>query len=55
MQAYPTLDFSTPAQRPNYSLLDKRKIKSVLGINITDYHTSLENILENLIIRISDK
>ena len=42
----PTVDYPTPAQRPNYSLLDKSKIKKVLGITISDYQTSLEKCIE---------
>lgn len=42
----PTVDYPTPAQRPNYSLLDKSKIKKVLGITIPDYQTSLEKCIE---------
>jgi dTDP-4-dehydrorhamnose reductase len=42
----PTIDYPTPAQRPNYSLLDKGKIKKVLGLTIPDYQTSLVKCIE---------
>ena len=44
----PTIDYPTPAQRPNYSLLDKSKIKRVLGITIPDYQTSLDKCIKLL-------
>jgi dTDP-4-dehydrorhamnose reductase len=42
----PTVDYPTPAQRPNYSLLDKSKITKILGISITDCQTSLEKCIK---------
>jgi dTDP-4-dehydrorhamnose reductase len=42
-EAYPT-----PAKRPNYSVLDKEKIKSTLNISIPYWRDSLKKCLENL-------
>lgn len=39
----PTSDFPTPAKRPNYSVMDKSKIKSVLGIEIPDWRVALKH------------
>jgi len=39
----PTSSFPTPAQRPAYSVLDKSKIKSVFGVEIHPWETSLKN------------
>ena len=36
-----TTDYPTPATRPHYSVLDKSKIKSVYGIEIPHWETSL--------------
>lgn len=38
----PTKDYPTPAQRPAYSVLDKSKIKSVFGIEIDSWESSLK-------------
>ncbi|MBF6641461.1 dTDP-4-dehydrorhamnose reductase [Flavobacterium sp. J49] len=42
LQPIPTSGFPTPAKRPKFSVLDKRKIKEVFGINIQDWITSLK-------------
>lgn len=42
-EAYPT-----PAKRPNYSVLDKEKIKQTLDISIPYWRDSLKKCLENL-------
>lgn len=39
----PTSSFPTPAKRPAYSVLDKSKIKSVFGVEINTWETSLKN------------
>ncbi|WET01220.1 dTDP-4-dehydrorhamnose reductase [Flavobacterium sp. YJ01] len=40
----PTLSYPTPAKRPNFSLLDKTKIKSVYNLEIPNYKKSLRKI-----------
>ena len=42
--AIPTSEFPTPAERPKYSVLDKRKIKSTFGITIKNWQESLKSI-----------
>lgn len=39
-----TSEFPTPAKRPSYSVLDKSKIKNVLGIEIPDWKLSLQKV-----------
>ncbi|PBJ13860.1 dTDP-4-dehydrorhamnose reductase [Flavobacterium sp. ACN6] len=38
--------YPTPAKRPNFSLLDKEKIKSIYNLEIPDYKVSLKKIFE---------
>lgn len=38
----PTSAYPTPAKRPQYSLLDKSKIKAIFGVMVPDYKESLE-------------
>ncbi|VXC16500.1 dTDP-4-dehydrorhamnose reductase subunit, NAD(P)-binding, of dTDP-L-rhamnose synthase [Flavobacterium sp. 9R] len=38
----PTSAYPTPAKRPQYSLLDKSKIKATFGVMVPDYKESLE-------------
>lgn len=45
----PSSAYPTPAQRPQYSLLDKTKIKSVYGVEVPDYKVSLRKCMELLI------
>lgn len=40
----PTSAYPTPAKRPEYSVLDKSKIKSVFGIAIPDWKASLKTL-----------
>lgn len=40
----PSSAYPTPAKRPNYSLLDKTKIKSVYNLEISDFKDSLKKI-----------
>ncbi|CAM3671873.1 dTDP-4-dehydrorhamnose reductase [Flavobacterium chungbukense] len=40
----PTSSYPTPAKRPNFSLLDKTKIKSVYNLEIPNYKKSLKKI-----------
>lgn len=44
VHAIPTSSFPTSAQRPAYSVLDKTKIKSVFGVEINPWETSLKNL-----------
>ncbi len=44
----PTEDYPSPAVRPKFSILDKRKIKQTFGIQIPHWHTSLKMCLEKL-------
>jgi dTDP-4-dehydrorhamnose reductase len=37
----PSSDYPTPAKRPQYSLLDKTKIKKTFGVVVSDYKESL--------------
>lgn len=43
-----TTDYPTPATRPHYSVLDKSKIKSVYGIEIPHWETSLAECIDLL-------
>jgi dTDP-4-dehydrorhamnose reductase len=44
LQPIPTSEFPTPAKRPNYSVLDKSKIKSTFGLQIKSWKDSLKTI-----------
>lgn len=44
----PTTDFPTPAKRPHYSILSKRKIKSQFQINIPHWEQSLQYCIQKL-------
>ncbi|GIQ58575.1 NAD(P)-dependent oxidoreductase [Flavobacterium collinsii] len=40
----PSSSYSTPAKRPSFSLLDKKKIKEVYNVNVPDYKESLKKM-----------
>ncbi|PIF31383.1 dTDP-4-dehydrorhamnose reductase [Flavobacterium sp. 9] len=40
----PSVSYPTPAKRPEFSLLDKKKIKEVYNLNIRDYKDSLKKM-----------
>jgi len=40
----PTTSYPTPAKRPSYSVLDKSKIKTVFGVVVKDWESSLKLI-----------
>jgi len=44
-----SVEFPTPAKRPNYSVLDKSKIKKTFGITIPYWRESLKICIERLI------
>jgi dTDP-4-dehydrorhamnose reductase len=44
----PSDQYPTPAKRPRFSLLDKTKIKSVYGIPVPDWRSSLEICIRKL-------
>lgn len=43
-----TSDYPTPARRPHFSVLNKRKIKNAWGLEIPHWHDSLLKMLEEL-------
>ena len=45
----PTSQYPTPAKRPMYSVLDKRKIQQVFGIELKNWKESLETCIKRLI------
>jgi dTDP-4-dehydrorhamnose reductase len=44
LQLIPTNAYPTPAKRPAYSVLDKKKIKNVFEIEINSWQMSLKNM-----------
>ncbi len=42
LQPIPTSSYPTPAKRPNYSVLDKSKIKKAFGVEIKSWENSLK-------------
>lgn len=44
----PSSAYPTPAKRPQYSLLDKTKIKNTFGVLVPDYKESLSRCMELL-------
>lgn len=48
VNAIPTTQYPTPAKRPQYSLLDKTKIKAVYQISIPEWKESLKNCLRKM-------
>jgi dTDP-4-dehydrorhamnose reductase len=47
----PASNYPTPAKRPQFSLLDKGKIKKVYGVEVPDYLSSLRKCMELLIVK----
>jgi dTDP-4-dehydrorhamnose reductase len=47
LEPIPTLSFPTPAKRPNFSVLDKSKIKQVFGIEIKSWEERLKEMQTN--------
>lgn len=43
-----TAQYPTPAQRPQYSVLDKTKIQQTFGIKLKDWKASLEKCIEKM-------
>lgn len=48
LQPIPTTAYPTPAKRPAYSVLDKSRLKSVFGIQINTWQSSLTSCLNQL-------
>lgn len=44
LQPIPSINYPTPAKRPQYSVLDKSKIKEIFGLKIKNWVESLKNI-----------
>lgn len=44
LQPIPSINYPTPAKRPQYSVLDKSKIKGIFGLEIKNWVESLKNI-----------
>ncbi|MNE29010.1 dTDP-4-dehydrorhamnose reductase [compost metagenome] len=47
----PSSAYPTPAKRPQYSLLDKTKIKNTFGVIVPDYKESLKKCMELLKVK----
>jgi dTDP-4-dehydrorhamnose reductase len=47
----PSSAYPTPAKRPQYSLLDKSKIKNTFGVVVPEYKESLKKCMERLEVR----
>lgn len=43
-----TGEYPTPAKRPAYSVLDKKKVKETFGVSIPHWQDSLEKALNEL-------
>jgi len=43
-----TAEYPTPAKRPAYSVLDKRKIQETFGVQLKDWEKSLEICIKKL-------
>jgi dTDP-4-dehydrorhamnose reductase len=48
VRAIPDADYSTPARRPRYSVLDKRQTVAALGYAPPHWRVSLRNMLDEL-------
>lgn len=44
LEPIPTTSFPTPAKRPNYSVLDKSKIKNIFGVEVKYWENSLKSM-----------
>ena len=47
----PTSQYPTPAKRPHYSLLDKKKIKETYNVHIADWKDSLATCIQKLTVK----
>ncbi|QYJ69056.1 dTDP-4-dehydrorhamnose reductase [Flavobacterium litorale] len=47
LQPISTAQYPTPAKRPVYSVMDKSKIKQVVGVDIPQWEASLTNLTKN--------
>jgi dTDP-4-dehydrorhamnose reductase len=45
LSGIPSASYPTPAKRPEFSLLDKKKIKTVYNVNVPHYKESLKKYL----------
>lgn len=50
VQSIPSSEYKTRAERPSFSVLDKRKIKKTFGIEIPHWHKSLIECLKELYV-----
>ncbi|MBL7739952.1 MAG: dTDP-4-dehydrorhamnose reductase [Chitinophagaceae bacterium] len=48
VNAIPTSQYPTPAQRPAYSVLDKKKIQQVFGIQLKEWRQSLSGCIQKI-------
>ena len=48
IKAIPTSDFPTPAARPQYSVLETRKIQEMFGVEVRNWKDSLADVLSKL-------
>ncbi|QQD16438.1 dTDP-4-dehydrorhamnose reductase [Sphingobacterium sp. UDSM-2020] len=51
IQGIPTTAYPTPAKRPQYSLLDKTKIKATFGVEVPFWKDSLVRCLDNEVLK----
>ncbi|MCI9843873.1 dTDP-4-dehydrorhamnose reductase [Flavobacterium pectinovorum] len=45
IEGIPSVSYPTPAKRPKFSLLDKKKIKTIYNLDVPDYKESLKKCL----------
>jgi dTDP-4-dehydrorhamnose reductase len=48
VQAIASEEYPTPAQRPSYSVLDKRSLQSVLGVSAPHWRANLRKVLQQI-------